>query len=59
MTSLNHPWLERVAAYHSGGIDEYEQHAVEQHLATCAICQNALFAYQRFYSLAASPLRFG
>ncbi|WIG61745.1 MAG: hypothetical protein OJF49_004493 [Ktedonobacterales bacterium] len=54
-----HEWLRRVSDYHSGGISDNERAAVEAHLATCAICQEALTMYRRFYTLARSPLRLG
>ena len=54
-----HEWLRRVCDYHSGGISDAERTAVEAHLATCAICQEALTMYRRFYTLARSPLRLG
>lgn len=54
-----HEWLRRVSDYHSGGISDAERAAVEAHLATCAICQEALTMYRRFYTLARSPLRLG
>jgi Putative zinc-finger len=52
-------WLRRVSDFHSGGIADDERARVEAHLATCATCQEALGAYQRFYALARSPLALG
>src|SRR5262249_35864155 len=59
MTVSTHPWLRRLSDYHSGGISAGERMAVEEHLMTCAECQEALAMYRRFYSLLRSPLRLG
>jgi putative zinc finger protein len=57
MTALTHTWLRRLSDYHSGGVSDSEQAAIEEHLATCAECQEALAMYRRFYTLLRSPLR--
>src|SRR5579863_3776674 len=54
-----HAWLRRLSDYHSGGVSEAERIAVEEHLATCAQCQEALAMYRRFYTLLRSPLHLG
>lgn len=59
MTAPNHAWLRRLSDYHSGGVAENERVAVEDHLATCAECQEALAMYRRLYTLLRSPLRLG
>ena len=52
-------WLRRVSDYQSGGVSEAERLAVEDHLATCIECQEALAMYRRFSTLLHSPLRLG
>ncbi|HEX6800540.1 MAG TPA: zf-HC2 domain-containing protein [Ktedonobacterales bacterium] len=60
MSAPTHAWLRRLSDYHSGGgIGDAERIAVEEHLATCAECQEALAMYRRFYTLLRSPLRLG
>lgn len=54
-----HAWLRRLSDYHSGAATEAERIAVEEHLATCAQCQEALAMYRRLYSLLRSPLQLG
>ena len=58
-TAMQHEWLRRVSDYHSGDVDEAELVAVEQHLAHCLECQQALAMYRRFYALAHAPTRLG
>lgn len=58
-TATQHDWLRRVSDYHSGDVDEAETIAVEEHLAHCAECREALRMYHRLYALAQSPLRLG
>lgn len=58
-STSRHEWLRRVSDYHGGGVTPAERVAVEQHLATCQECQEALAMYHRFYSLLRSPLRLG
>lgn len=58
-TAMQHEWLRRVSDYHSGDVDEAEMVAVEQHLAHCLECQQALAMYRRFYALAHAPTRLG
>lgn len=58
-TDTHEGWLRRVSDYHSGGIDADERAQVETHLATCAECREALAMYQRFYTLARSPVALG
>ncbi|MGZ3583553.1 MAG: outer membrane protein assembly factor BamB family protein [Ktedonobacterales bacterium] len=58
-TVTQHDWLRRVSDYHSGDVDEAEAIAVEEHLAHCAECRQALSMYHRLYALAQSPLRLG
>jgi anti-sigma factor RsiW len=50
-----HEWLRRVSEYHSGDVGAAEAAAVEDHLAGCDECREALATYQRFYLLASSP----
>ncbi len=57
--TTTHAWLHRLSDYHSGGVSAAERTAVEEHLATCAECQEALAMYRRFYTLLRSPLRLG
>jgi hypothetical protein len=59
MTASSHAWLRRVSDYHSGGVSDAKRIAVQDHLATCAECQEALAMYRRFYTLLRSPLRLG
>ncbi|MGE5334967.1 MAG: PQQ-binding-like beta-propeller repeat protein [Nitrososphaerota archaeon] len=58
-TAMQHEWLRRLSDYHSGDVDEAEMVAVEQHLAHCLECQQALALYRRFYALAHAPTRLG
>ncbi|MEO7000911.1 MAG: zf-HC2 domain-containing protein, partial [Ktedonobacterales bacterium] len=58
-TTSHADWLRRVSDYHSGAVSEAERIAVEEHLATCADCQEALTMYRRFSTLLRSPLRLG
>ena len=58
-TASQHDWLRRVSDYHSGDMDAAEAIAVEEHLAGCEDCRQALAVYRRFYVLASSPLRLG
>jgi hypothetical protein len=57
--TTEHEWLRRLSDYHSGGVDAAEAAAVEEHLAGCPECREALRVYRRFYVLASSPLRLG
>jgi hypothetical protein len=57
MTASTHTWLRRLSDYHSGGVSDTERAAIEEHLATCAECREALAMYRRFYTLLRSPLR--
>jgi Putative zinc-finger/BNR/Asp-box repeat len=58
-TTTEHEWLRRLSDYHSGGVDAAEAAVVEEHLAGCPECREALRVYRRFYALASSPLRLG
>jgi hypothetical protein len=58
-TKTEHEWLRRLSDYHSGEVDAAEAAAVEEHLAGCPECREALRVYRRFYVLASSPLRLG
>jgi len=58
-TTTHNDWLRRVADYSSGGVGGVERAAVEEHLATCTECQEALAMYSRFSTLLRSPLRLG
>lgn len=58
-TKAHQDWLRRISDYQSGDVSAAERATVEAHLATCASCRDALAAYDRFYMLAASPLRLG
>ncbi|HEU0027770.1 MAG TPA: zf-HC2 domain-containing protein [Ktedonobacterales bacterium] len=57
MTAPAHAWLRRLSDYHSGGASDAERIAIEEHLAACAECREALAMYRRFYTLLRSPLR--
>lgn len=59
LSTSKHEWLRRVSDYHSGGTSQAERNAVEEHLATCQECQEALAMYRRFYGLLQSPMRLG
>jgi hypothetical protein len=57
--TTQHEWLRRLSDYHSGGVDDEEAAAVEEHLAGCEECREVLNVYRRFYLLASSPLHLG
>lgn len=59
VSTSTHTWLRRLSDYHSGGVSDSERITIEEHLATCAECQEALAKYRRFYTLLRSPLRLG
>jgi anti-sigma factor RsiW len=47
-TTLHRAWRRRVSDFHGGDGSAAERAAVEDHLATCAECRDALEAYRRF-----------
>jgi hypothetical protein len=59
MNATHADWPRRLSDYHSGGVSDAERAAVEDHLRTCAECQEALAMYRRFYALLRSPLVLG